>query len=349
MTTATSTHPVISVLMSVFNGGHHLSMALESVLEQTFTDFEFIVIDDGSTDSTSEILADYASRDSRIRLVRHDRNMGLTYSLNKGLAHARGRYIARQDADDISLPERLSKQLSYFQLHPGTGLLGTWAEAIDPEGKALHTGNLPTNSTVIKWHLHFANCLVHTSVMYPLVMVRRLGFYAEDFESAQDYELWVRLSQISTVANLPQVLVQRRLGPHRISSTYADRQASSIARVIQAYSSYTLQRHVSLELASHVQRAMLGHPLGDAGSVIAVAGLVRSLYKAYLRSNRLDLAQLHLIRQDAANKLFVLAGRNLRVAPWASLRVAYWAQRMHGRLPSGESVKRIATNNWEVD
>jgi len=121
--------PTVSVLMPVFNGEQFLRPAMNSILNQTFTDFEFIIVDDGSTDHSREILNSYT--DSRVRLICNESNIGLTDSLNRGLEAASGNYIARMDQDDISLPERLAKQVAFMDSHPEVGVCGTWAKDID--------------------------------------------------------------------------------------------------------------------------------------------------------------------------------------------------------------------------
>src|SRR5688572_4742991 len=139
--------------MSVYNGEAYLAQAMDSILGQSFSSFEFIVIDDASTDDTARILADYAGRDSRICLLSNQRNMGLAWSLNRGLKQADGRYIARMDADDISLPPRLEKQFSFMEEHSGVGVTGTAVEIIDASGQVIGQRTYPPYPIVIRWLL----------------------------------------------------------------------------------------------------------------------------------------------------------------------------------------------------
>jgi glycosyltransferase involved in cell wall biosynthesis len=141
--------PRISVVMSVYNGEKYLRQAIESILQQTYTDFEFIIIDDGSTDSSREIIQSYD--DKRIRLVINEQNIGLTKSLNKGIRLAKGEFIARMDADDISLPQRFEKQVAYLDSHPEVGVLGTYANIIDHRGKIINNIIFPTEHETILW------------------------------------------------------------------------------------------------------------------------------------------------------------------------------------------------------
>ena len=195
----------ISVMMSVYNGEKYLGQAIDSILNQTFADFEFIIVNDGSTDSSFKIIQSY--HDRRIRVIDNTENIGLTKSLNNAIGEACGEYIARQDADDISLPNRFQEQLRYFEQHPGTALLGTSASFIDSEGKIvgkrIALAN-PSKSLVI------ANQFNHGSTMFKTRIFRKLGGYNELFRYCQDYELWLRMAKHGEVRNLTQVLYQLR-------------------------------------------------------------------------------------------------------------------------------------------
>jgi len=197
-------HPEISVLMSVYNGETFLREAVESVLNQTFTDFEFIIINDGSTDATSEILASYA--DERIVLISQE-NIGLTKSLNKGLSLARGTRIARMDADDISKPHRLEKQVAYVHDNPHVVLLGSNYIKIDEAGNITGRTNLPGEEVLIKWKLLFHNCLCHSSILFHKEKVLDLGGYDSTIYCAQDYDLWTRIAKKYPVAVSAEPLV----------------------------------------------------------------------------------------------------------------------------------------------
>ena len=167
------TAPKVSVVMSVYNGERYLREAVESILNQTFIDFEFVIIDDGSTDDTLGILERYT--DPRIRLVKNGRNIGLTESLNRGIRLARGKYVARQDADDISLPERLSSQLLFLDKHRGIGLVGTSFDIIDSSGRLCEQVILPTDNETLQELLWVRNCFCHGSVMMRKEYLDALG------------------------------------------------------------------------------------------------------------------------------------------------------------------------------
>ncbi|MFH1068307.1 MAG: glycosyltransferase [Candidatus Glassbacteria bacterium] len=233
--------PLVTVLLSVYNGERFLRESVESILGQTFTDFEFLIVDDASTDSTAQILTEYASRDRRIRLVRNPANVGLTRSLNRGLALAAGKYVARQDADDVSLPERLQRQVEFFAGNPGTALLGGGLELIGERGETLGRRLPPTDhQSLIAELLIKNNAIGHSCAMLALSAVRELGGYDESFPYAQDYDLWWRISRRWKIANLPEVLVRWRSTGTSISSSRRQEQLSCMYRTSVAAVSETI-------------------------------------------------------------------------------------------------------------
>jgi glycosyltransferase involved in cell wall biosynthesis len=200
--------------MAVKDGAPWIRVALESVLAQTAGDLELIVIDDGSTDGTPAVLA--AARDPRLRVERRERR-GLTAALNTALGLARAPLVARLDADDVALPERLARQRAYLEAHPEVGLLGSAAREEDAAGRELRLVHPPTADRAIRRALIRANPFVHSSVMMRRTLCVEVGGYDERLPVAQDYDLWMRLARVTRLANLDEVLVVRRLVPGRVS------------------------------------------------------------------------------------------------------------------------------------
>lgn len=201
----------VTVLMPVYNAGLFLRETIESILCQTWSDFEFLIINDGSTDSSREIILSFD--DPRIRLVDNQSNIGLTKSLNRGLQLAIGEYVARQDADDISYRKRFERQVKFMSSHPEVVLLGTRARAINEKGKPQREDllRIPVGSLAIRWYLIFQNAFIHSSVMFRRSIIwEKLGGYDESFERAQDYELWSRTARSFKVDNLADVLIDHR-------------------------------------------------------------------------------------------------------------------------------------------
>jgi cellulose synthase/poly-beta-1,6-N-acetylglucosamine synthase-like glycosyltransferase len=190
--------------MSVYNGGRYLRPAVESILGQSFTDFELLVVEDGSTDNSPAILAEYAAADGRLRIISNESNIGLTRSLNKGVALARGEIIARQDADDLSASDRLARQIAFLDERPEVGLVGTLTQVIDAEGRPLAREHFPIalSNEAIQRQLLSQNCICHGSVMFRRSLLALVGPYDETVGPVEDYDLWLRLAEVTELANL---------------------------------------------------------------------------------------------------------------------------------------------------
>jgi glycosyltransferase involved in cell wall biosynthesis len=213
--------PLVSVILPVYNGADCVGAAIDSILRQTFRDFELIAINDGSTrDDTAGVLerAAVAAGDARLRVVNLDRNRGLAGALNNGISLARGRYIARQDQDDISLPERLEAQVQYLEAHPDCALLGTRAEVWvgkTPSGRHL---DHPIDNASLQFELLINSPFVHPSVVMRRSALDAVGPYATAADrQPEDFELWSRIARRFSVANLPERLVIYREVPGSMS------------------------------------------------------------------------------------------------------------------------------------
>jgi glycosyltransferase involved in cell wall biosynthesis len=180
--------------MSVFNGPAFPSEAIGSILGQTFRDFEFLVIDDGSTDSTAEILSNYASRDGRMRVLRHE-NEGRAASLNDGIGSSKGKYVARMDADDIALPHRLLDQIDLMERHPEVGVLGGAVERINAVGPPIDILRPPLEDLEIQSVMLHLNPMWHLTVFMKREIVVALGGYRKASLGTADYDLWLRMAE----------------------------------------------------------------------------------------------------------------------------------------------------------
>lgn len=203
--------------MGVFNARKTLAAAVESILNQSYHNFEFIIIDDGSDDGSGDILNQFASTDRRIRLIRQN-NSGLTAALNVGLEAANGKYIARQDADDISLPFRLEKQFDFMCRHPRLALTGTDYEIIDDNGQHLATVRNSRRKRLIQ-RLRRSNQFVHGTLMFRSTLTTGAVRYNSYYEKAQDYDLILRISESHGIRIVPEVLYQWRFSKHGILAT----------------------------------------------------------------------------------------------------------------------------------
>lgn len=219
--------PLISVIMSVYNGEKFLRQAIDSILAQTYKDFEFIIIDDGSTDQSQAIIESYARSDSRVRLFSHAFNQGLTVSLQEGVQAARGEYVARMDADDISYPERLAKQLSLFQSNPALKAVGCNVEIINAEGKNIKQVAISASQLA---SLSQRNSLVHGSMLYNRAGLQAVGGYNIHYRYAQDYDLLLRLAERYKIGRVEEYLYQLRRTSATISNKKFFRQLYYTAR-----------------------------------------------------------------------------------------------------------------------
>ena len=229
-------YPKISVLMTVYNSERYLGAAIESVLNQTFIDFELVILDDFSVDSSWEIIQRYAKQDERIIAVKNEKNLGGCENLNKGLRLLKGKYMARHDNDDVSLPDRLQKQFDFLEAHPEVGVVGGSIEIVDIDGKRIgkRTYNLSDHDIRRK-------IFRYSPFAHPLVMVRKSAldqagcFYDPSFAPADDYELWFRMGKITKFANLPDVLLKYRVVPGSITLSSTKKMELTTIRVRDKY------------------------------------------------------------------------------------------------------------------
>lgn len=274
--------PQISVIMPIYNGAGDLERALQSVLAQSFTDFEVLAINDGSKDETGTLLD--RVNDPRVRVIHQD-NMGLAATLNKGLALARGEFIARQDHDDISHPERFARQLFYLRHNVECVLLGTAAEIWNGDIPTQRTHDHPTRHELLVFDLLFNNPFVHSSVMMRRDAVLSIGGYTTDpsRQPPEDYELWSRMARLGKVANLADRLLVYREVPTSISRTGINPFQDRLVRISAE----------NLALAS-------GRQIGD----IHVENLAAFTHSAFYRlSHRPDIAAMTAVIADAAKSI----------------------------------------------
>lgn len=210
MTSSVGATPVVTVVMPVRNAARYLAEAIESILSQTFRDFELLIVDDGSTDETPKILAKFQARDRRVSVHRLPGG-GLSAALNHGCSLARGSLIARMDGDDVALAERLERQVEFLAVRTDVVLLGTAHTEIDSEGSVLGMTVYPTDPEAVAARLPVKNCIAHPTVMFSRCAFESVGGYRRAFFPAEDYDLWLRLGDRYAMANLPEPLLQYRL------------------------------------------------------------------------------------------------------------------------------------------
>ncbi len=205
----------ISVIMSVHNGMPYLKEAVESILNQTCKDFEFIIVDDASADDSLKYLK--SLKDKRIKLIINNKNLGLALSLNKALRAAKEEFIARMDADDASLPQRLEVQLKFMVDHPNIDICGTWVDLINRKGEIIGEKKYPIKNKDIKRNLKQFSPIIHPTFMGTAIFFKELRGYDPKYETAEDYELLIRAMKNYQMANIPKKLLKWRLWQNRRS------------------------------------------------------------------------------------------------------------------------------------
>ena len=250
------TSPLVSVVMPVYNESEYIKTAIDSVLGQTYENHEFLIIDDGSTDETPEIAKSYAGQDNRIKYLANQTNKGLPASLNKGIEHASGKYIARMDADDISLPRRFEKQVEYLDSNPSVHVVGSYTSLIGKNGEFLGEKTFPQggrNPTGLKQE---GPRVPHPSVMMRKSSLQSVNGYREPFRYAQDLDLWIRMSREfgeDFLWIIPDSLIKYRLTPsqyrrHSVSEIYRSYVGEYIGRENE------LNQQISKEVENQQQK-----------------------------------------------------------------------------------------------
>lgn len=219
-------NPAITVLMPVYNGEKYLKEAIESILNQTFTDFEFLIINDGSKDNSALMIKQYG--DKRIKLIQHKANLGLIKTLNEGMKLAKGRYLARMDADDISAPTRLFKQFTFMEKRPGVAVCGSWARGIDENGKRTSALKAPSG-LVMKYNYWKPSPIIHPSAFMRLSAVSKHQF-DDNALHAEDYDFWLKVAKDSKLCNIREYLLNYRVHSGSISSKNREEQLKSSYR-----------------------------------------------------------------------------------------------------------------------
>ncbi len=197
---------LISVIFPIYNASNYLDESLQSILSQTYKDFEVILINDGSTDDSLDKCKKYQKEDSRIKII-NNKHQGLTKSLNDGIKFSTGKFIARQDADDISKVNRFEQQINWFSSSNNRVLCGTNGYVVSPNGKIRQNNVITFSHDKIISKLKYTNCFMHTSVMFLRLAAEKFNFYNENLKYAQDYDLWWKLSTLGEVGNIPEKLV----------------------------------------------------------------------------------------------------------------------------------------------
>ena len=322
--------PAISVAMSVYNGERFLEEAIASVLAQTFTQFELLILDDGSRDSTRAIIENHAARDSRVRPIIRE-NRGLIASLNQLVAESRAPLVARMDADDICLPQRFARQVEFLAAQPDYGVIGSWCEDIDENGRpwpAATAHRHPTDHEGFLAAIELGRPLLcHPAVMFRRDLVLSVGGYHAAFKHCEDLDLWLRLASITRIASLPEQLVKYRHYDEQVSSRHATEQQIGAAVAKLAYKERLVGR---TDLTADLERLPLFEEFDTFFAREGVSRAVRAevapglLYSSDgLRGKGFDLVLEHVRDGGAREGMWRTVLRLLRMGePARALKLA---------------------------
>lgn len=294
--------PKVTVIMPVYNGERYLDEAINSILSQSFTDFEFVIIDDGSDDRSWKIMQ--SIRDSRIRLERNEKNMGLIATLNRGIKLAKGEYIARMDCDDVSLPNRLKIQVMFLDTNQDIGMVGTDFTMITSDGTPWNPPklfNVSTEPNLVEWGLYF-NCHVcHPSIMVRKTVYSHLGGYRDEFIHAEDYDFFLRAVSYTKISNLQQVMYKLRKHERNVSTIYGDIQQKNADLAVQQALYRTLGVSISIDVVRGFRNSSF---IFDLEHAINVANLISDLCNSLTKNKNTSFSDRIKIRNDAIKKIY---------------------------------------------
>lgn len=295
--------PQVTVLMAVYNGETYLRPAIESVLSQTFEDFEFLIVEDRSTDSSPQILSSFD--DPRIQVMPNDRNIGLTPSLNVGLRASRGQFIARMDADDICAPDRLEKQVDMMRANPSLAIIGSSYRMIDADGKIVRTKIKPLDDFQVRWVALFRTPIEHSSALIRRsILTENDLVYDERYRSAQDYDFWLRILDHGQGRVLRDVLLDYRRHDDNITSSPSMNQMTNSREIALDNISQRWPELIPFhdDIKAFFAMYLLSEP-GTTKSIQYAARGMKAMIVAFCRKYSATTAQRRWINRQAAGIL----------------------------------------------
>lgn len=230
------TKPIVSIIMSTYNNALYINKAIDSVLKQSYTDWELIIINDASYDGTEKIVNIYCKKDKRIKLYSNKENCGLVANLIKGISISKGTYIARIDGDDMWIDKnKLKKQVNFLNRNSDYGVVGSWANIIDTLGKKLLETKYPTTDQEIRNYILIENCFFHSSVLIRRTMYDAVGGYNSALQTTEDYNLWLKIGLVSKMHILPEYMINYRINPSGVNSTKYAFQLEETYKVVKDF------------------------------------------------------------------------------------------------------------------
>ena len=320
--------PQITVLMPVYNGERYLREAIESILGQTYIDFEFLIIDDGSIDNSLNIIDSY--NDQRINVVRNERNIGVAASLNRGLDLAKGEYVARMDADDISYPTRLEKQVRFLDSHSEIPMVGTQTQTIDQEGKinSSYQKKFSTSNIGIRWSLMFDNSFSHSSVMFRRKVIwDEFSGYDVEKIACEDFDLWARVVEKYVTQNLSEILIIHRNHPKSVMAMEKDLNLPLIEGVIlRNLRNFSGFKDVSTKWAATLLKLQTGPKRGCIDEPEQLISLICNMFNKFCELHP-EATREQDIRSHIADQFSAIAyysATHNRLASIRAFAIAFW-------------------------
>ena len=341
--------PRVSVITPVRDGESFLGEAIGSVLSQTFGDFEYIVVDDASTDRTPDIIGRFARMDPRLVPCRNASSLRHSGSLNRALALARGEFVAILDADDIAMPERLERQVAYLDAHPEVGAVGAQVVLVDAGGNRLQEMDFPTTPALARWRILYGTPLLHSAATMRRALVEQVGGYSVHHRYATDFELFSRLVEVTRLANLPEFLVAYRRNPGQISAVSWRPQLGEVVLLIHAMLAGRLGLRVGLDGIALLFRAVRGGELPDEKALLGTAELLGRIHARYEDVEPLDDERRQAVRQSCAWLWVVMAYTHRRGHREASQRILRRARGLDPglwrRQGTGEKLRKLRNSS----
>lgn len=299
----------VSVVMTVYNAQDYLPEAIESILNQTFTDYEFIIVDDCSTDNSLQIAREYEKMDARIQVHHHRQNMGIADARNTGLKLAQGKYIAWMDADDISMSERIEKELVFLESHPQVGVISSSAAIIDSKGNLLHEVHMPQMHFMIAWAFCFFDPIINPAVMLRRDLYSKVGVYRNLAENVGDYfpedfDLWVRMITKTQFYNLNEPLLKLRKHENNITKT---RTQSTLNNSLRICGWYLESLHNPKINASDAE--LLWNPV-IASNSFSLFQVMYHLYRFFIKQEKITDQEKEFIKKDVVIRLRQILNEN---------------------------------------
>ncbi len=299
--------PRVSVITTIRNGERFLAEAIASILGQSYGDFEYLLVDDASTDTSPEIIAHFAGQDPRIVALHNANCINHSNAINVALPVARGEFVAILDADDLAHPQRLESQVIFLDANPEVGVVGAQVQKIDSDGRPQNTMSFPTTAALSRWSILFGTPVLHSAAMMRRALLQAIGGYSVQWRYANDYSLWAELIGRTTITNLTETLVSYRHHEEQISSTRATPQRGEVWLLIHRMLAERLALRIPLNDIGVLYHGTRGVSLGDGKALEQATTLLATIRTRYLVVEQPDASTAEQINADCAWRLLTMA------------------------------------------